>query len=182
MEIPVIMFSRIHYIPILSIFYRTKLIGVPKFELLSFLYIQFNIKYPLSSCLQILGILVIVFGVLILNSIGMIEVDGQTGFPPQAAMPIGMITIGSIVVFISFLGCCGAIREDVCMTMCYAVLMLILLIIQLIVVVLLWTNQDKIETAMDNVIESAWQSEVREAGVFEVVQKSVSNVSWQNDK
>ncbi|XP_005179678.1 23 kDa integral membrane protein-like [Musca domestica] len=133
-------------------------------------------KYVLfifNAIVSILGILVIVFGVLILNSIGMIEVDGQTGFPPQAAMPIGMITIGSIVVFISFLGCCGAIREDVCMTMCYAVLMLILLIIQLIVVVLLWTNQDKIETAMDNVIESAWQSEVREAGVFEVVQKSL---------
>lgn len=104
----------------------------------------------------------------------MIEVDGNSGFPPQALLPIGMITIGSIVVFISFLGCCGAIREDVCMTMCYAVLMLILLIVQLVVVVLLWTNKDKIVKAMDDVVDSAWQREAREAGVFEAVQKSVS--------
>lgn len=104
----------------------------------------------------------------------MIEVDGNSGFPPQALLPIGMITIGSIVVFISFLGCCGAIREDVCMTMCYAVLMLILLIVQLVVVVLLWTNKDKIVQAMDDVVDSAWQREAREAGVFEAVQKSVS--------
>lgn len=103
----------------------------------------------------------------------MIEVDGNSGFPPQALLPIGMITIGSIVVFISFLGCCGAIREDVCMTMCYAVLMLILLIVQLVVVVLLWTNKDKIVQAMDDVVDSAWQREAREAGVFEAVQKSV---------
>ncbi|XP_075165215.1 tetraspanin 42Ee [Haematobia irritans] len=134
------------------------------------------VKYVLfifNAIVSILGILTIVFGVIVLNNIGMIEHDGNVGFPPQAVLPIGMITLGSIVVFISFLGCCGAIREDVCMTMCYAVLMLVLLIIQLVIVVLLWTNKDKITNAMDQVIESAWQREARETGVFEAIQKSL---------
>lgn len=126
--------------------------------------------------LQILGILAIVYGVIVLNSIGVIEVDNQVGFPPQAAVPICLITIGSIVVFIAFLGCCGAIREDVCMTMCYAVFMLLLLILQLILVVLLWTNKDKITSVMGDVIDKAWERESREAGFFEAIQKSVSFV------
>jgi len=117
----------------------------------------------------------IVYGVLILKSIGTIEVNGQVGFPPQALMPIVLISLGSVVVFISFLGCCGAIRESVCMTMSYAVFLLILLILQLTLVVLLFTNKDKFEDAMGNVIENAWKSDTaQEGGVFDAIQKSVS--------
>lgn len=111
---------------------------------------------------------------LILQSIGTIEVNGQVGFPPQAALPIIMITLGSIVVFISFLGCCGAIRESVCMTMSYAVCLLVLLILQLTVVVLLFTNKDKFDNAMGEVIDKVWDNrETREGGVFDAIQKSV---------
>lgn len=134
------------------------------------------VKYILfifNTLVSVLGILAIVYGVIVLNSIGAIEVNGQVGFPPQAAVPIGLITIGSIVLFIAFLGCCGAIREDVCMTMCYAVVMLILLIIQLIVVVLIWTNKEKITAAMGEVIDRAWEQEARQTGVFETIQKSL---------
>lgn len=117
----------------------------------------------------------IVYGVLILQSIGTIEVNGQVGFPPQAVLPIILITLGSIVVFISFLGCCGAIRESVCMTMSYAVFLLILLILQLTVVVLLFTNKDKFNSAMGDVIDKAWASrEAQQGGVFDAIQKSVS--------
>jgi len=124
--------------------------------------------------LQIIGILGIVFGVLILNSIGTIRVNGQVGFPPQALLPIILITLGSIVVFISFLGCCGAIRESVCMTMSYAVCLLVLLILQMTIVVLLFTNKDKFNTAMGDVIDKAWESrESREGGVFDAIQGSV---------
>ncbi|XP_068147116.1 23 kDa integral membrane protein [Drosophila tropicalis] len=135
------------------------------------------VKYILfifNIIVSLLGILAIVYGVLILNSIGTIEVNGQVGFPPQAAMPIILIAIGSIVVFISFLGCCGAIRESVCMTMSYAVCLLILLILQLTIVVLLFTNRDKFDASMGEVIDQAWKSrESREGGVFDAIQKSL---------
>ncbi|XP_036330525.1 23 kDa integral membrane protein [Rhagoletis pomonella] len=129
--------------------------------------------FAFNTIVSIIGILGIVFGVLILNNIGTIEVDGQVGFPPQAIVPIILITIGSIVVFISFLGCCGAIRESVCMTMTYAVFLLVLLILQLTIVVLLWTNKDKFTAAMGEVIDKAWEKEARQSGVFDAIQRSL---------
>ncbi|XP_022225628.1 23 kDa integral membrane protein [Drosophila obscura] len=132
------------------------------------------ILFIFNTIVSVIGILSIVYGVLILRSIGTIEVNGQVGFPPQALMPIVLIGLGSIVVFISFLGCCGAIRESVCMTMSYAVFLLILLILQLTIVVLLYTNKDKFNDAMGNVIDQAWESrEAREGGVFDAIQKSL---------
>ncbi|XP_054738994.1 23 kDa integral membrane protein [Anastrepha obliqua] len=129
--------------------------------------------FAFNTVVSIIGILGIVFGVLILNSIGTIEVDGQVGFPPQAILPIVLITIGSIVVFISFLGCCGAIRESVCMTMTYAVFLLVILILQLTIVVLLWANKDKFTAAMGEVIDKAWETKSRQTGVFDAIQRSL---------
>ncbi|KAM7344565.1 tetraspanin 42Ee isoform 1-T2 [Cochliomyia hominivorax] len=133
------------------------------------------VKYILfifNTLVSVLGILAIVYGAIVLNSIGVIKADKQVDFLPEVAVPMCLITIGSIVVFISFLGCCGAIREDVCMTMCYAVFMLILLILQLVLVVLVWTNKEKITSVMGEVIDRAWERESREAGFFEAIQKS----------
>ncbi|KAF5307691.1 hypothetical protein FQR65_LT06746 [Abscondita terminalis] len=44
--------------------------------------------------------------------------------------PILMIVVGSIVLVISFFGCCGAIKENTCMLTTYAVILLALLIAQ----------------------------------------------------
>lgn len=135
------------------------------------------VKYILfifNTIVSVIGILGIVYGVLILKSIGVVEVNGQVGFPLQALMPIILISLGSIVVFISFLGCCGAIRESVCMTMSYATFLLILLILQLTLVVLLFTHREEFENAMGNVIENAWNSEhTYKGGVFDTIQKSL---------
>lgn len=131
------------------------------------------VLFAFNTIVVIVGLLGIVFGALILNSIRVIEVNGEVGLPVQAVLPIMLITLGFIVVFIAFLGCCGAIRESVCMTMCYAVFLLILLIIQLTVVVLLWTNKDKFNIAMGQVIDRAWESRNKEPTVFEAIQVSL---------
>lgn len=58
--------------------------------------------------------------------------------------------------------------------MSYAVCLLVLLILQLTIVVLLFTNKEKFDTAMGEVIDKAWASpEAREGGVFDAIQKSV---------
>jgi len=36
---------------------------------------------------------------------------------PYLAPPIGMMIIGSIIVIIAFMGCCGVLRESKCMMM-----------------------------------------------------------------
>ncbi|KAH8299702.1 hypothetical protein KR044_004938, partial [Drosophila immigrans] len=127
-----------------------------------------------NNFLQIVGILGVVYGALILKTIGTIEVNGQVGFPPQAILPIGLITLGSIVVFISFLGCCGAIRESVCMTMTYAVFLLVLLILQLTLIVLLFTHKDSYENAMGKVIDNAWENRDKgEGGVYNGMERAL---------
>lgn len=113
------------------------------------------------------------YGVIVLKSLSVIEVHNDAGIPLQAAFAICLVAIGSIVVFISFLGCCGAIREDVCMTMCYAVFMFVLLILQVVLVVMLWLNKENIVEGVDHVIESAWEQNRREPGVFDAIQTTV---------
>ncbi|KAH8370690.1 hypothetical protein KR093_004695 [Drosophila rubida] len=135
------------------------------------------VKYILfifNTIVSIVGILGIVYGVLILKTIGTIEVNGQVGFPPQAILPIGLITLGSIVVFISFLGCCGAIRESVCMTMSYAVFLLVLLILQLTLIVLLYTQKETYENALGEVIDNAWEHRDKtEGGVYNGMERAL---------
>lgn len=45
--------------------------------------------------------------------------------------PIVLIILGSLIAFLGFFGCCGAIRENYCMTMTFAVLLGIIFIVQL---------------------------------------------------
>lgn len=133
-------------------------------------------KYVLflfNTLVSIIGILSVVYGALLLNSIGMIEVHGQVGFPPQAALPIILISLGSIVVFIAFLGCCGAIRESVCMMMTYSLFLLIMLILQLVMIVFLWLNKDNYKAAMGNIIDEMWTNQSHQPGIFDAIQKSL---------
>lgn len=131
------------------------------------------ILFLFNTLVSVIGILGIVYGVLLLNSIGMIEVHGQVGFPPQAALPIILISLGSIVVFIAFLGCCGAIRESVCMMMTYSLFLLIMLILQMVIIVFLWLNKDNYKVAMGDIIDQVWANESQHPGIFDAIQKSL---------
>lgn len=55
---------------------------------------------------QILGI-----GTVIVNSLGLPNYSDEARL-----ICIVMIVLGSIVFLISFFGCCGAIRENICLT------------------------------------------------------------------
>ncbi|KAH8301675.1 hypothetical protein KR059_008258, partial [Drosophila kikkawai] len=134
------------------------------------------VKYILfifNIIVSVIGISVIVYGVIIMKSIELIKVNGEVGFPPQGLLPIVLIFMGLIVLFISFLGCCGAISESICMTMSYAVFMLILLTLQLTLIVLRFTNKDNFDLAMGDVIEKAWEVDRGRGGVFDAIQKSL---------
>lgn len=71
---------------------------------------QYRLKFVLN--LQLIGIGVIVVSSLALHndiSNGDIDTDSRPIF-------IFFIVIGSIVFLISFFGCCGAIKESICLT------------------------------------------------------------------
>lgn len=119
---------------------------------------------------KVLAILAIVYGVLVLETI---SIDGRAVMPSQVAVPTCLILFGGIVLFIAFLGCCGAIRENSCMMMCYSVIMLMLLILKVILIVGVWVNKDKISDGLGNIIQEAWDSSKNDPDLFASIEKSV---------
>lgn len=68
------------------------------------------------------GVLLIVFGSLVLtNNAGVMHIPVDLVEFPQG-IPIAAIVLGAIIFLISFLGCCGACKENNCMTMLVGVL------------------------------------------------------------
>jgi hypothetical protein len=55
----------------------------------------------------------VALGALTYNGIETYEVFYQPGM--YKASPIGMMVVGSIILLIAFMGCCGVLRESKCM-------------------------------------------------------------------
>lgn len=83
--------------------------------------------------LQIAGIALITAGAIPLFKLGDIEAVFPENNP--TIIPIAIIVLGSIVFFISFLGCCGAIRDNQCMLSSYAFFLLVLVVLQVVLAV-----------------------------------------------
>ncbi|XP_055858692.1 23 kDa integral membrane protein-like [Episyrphus balteatus] len=101
------------------------------------------------------GILLIVFGSLVLSNLGDIRDFADTF--ETSSIPISIIVIGCIIFIISFVGCCGAIREDTCLTMTYSIFMLILFVLQMIMVVYIWIERESFLNAMNKIVDKAWE-------------------------
>ncbi|XP_075168125.1 tetraspanin 42Er isoform X2 [Haematobia irritans] len=72
---------------------------------------------------------------------------------------IFLISLGSLVFLISFFGCCGAIRENVCLTWSYAIFLLILITGNAVLHFGYISNIDG-ETKANKDIERAWQKQL----------------------
>lgn len=64
---------------------------------------------------QICGILLIILGSLMISNIG--DFANFSDAANTDTIPILIIVLGCVIFVISFFGCCGAIRENVCCTM-----------------------------------------------------------------
>ncbi|XP_026461425.1 23 kDa integral membrane protein-like isoform X2 [Ctenocephalides felis] len=72
------------------------------------------------------------------------------------AAPILFITVGSIVFIIAFFGCCGAIRESHCMTVTYAVFLIVLLIVQVVIAVCVFVYVDDINKILQKTLQTTF--------------------------
>ncbi|XP_017474774.1 PREDICTED: 23 kDa integral membrane protein [Rhagoletis zephyria] len=84
-----------------------------------------------------------------------------------------MIVLGSVILLISFFGCCGAIRESYCMSMTYSVLLFVLMIGQLALVIYMWVQKDRYLVMMGDVVEKAWARRTRKADYMDAIQISM---------
>ncbi|XP_049775437.1 23 kDa integral membrane protein-like [Schistocerca cancellata] len=96
-------------------------------SIVKYILFLFNFIFVLA------GIALLTIGILIKLQIGEIGevLDSKTNTPA-----ILLIVIGSIILVISFYGCCGAIRESHCMVTTYAVFLLTVLVLQIAIAVL----------------------------------------------
>ncbi|KAI4460947.1 tetraspanin [Holotrichia oblita] len=78
----------------------------------------------------LIGLAFIVIGVI--YEVGFLEITNKLDevFPSLHLASILLIVVGCIIFLISFLGCCGALRQNSCMLLTYAVILIIILLIQ----------------------------------------------------
>ncbi|KAL2309687.1 hypothetical protein Nmel_005906, partial [Mimus melanotis] len=65
-----------------------------------------------------------------------------------------LIAVGSIIMILGFLGCCGAVKESRCMLMLFFVALLLILILQIIGGVLGAVNKSQVEAAFDSALST----------------------------
>lgn len=129
------------------------------------------VKYVLfifNILFVVCGILLIIFGSILVSHIQQVGSVAQT-FEANS-VPIAILILGCVIFIISFLGCCGAIREDTCCTMTYSVFMLVLLLAQIALVILVWTQRAKFLTYMDKVVETIWKQHTTDQKVMDALQ------------
>jgi len=65
------------------------------------------------------------------------------------AAPAIMISVGVFIVILAFLGCCGAIKENHCMTITYSVLLAIIVILEIVGVGVAYAFKDKVTATLE---------------------------------
>ncbi|CAH8485727.1 unnamed protein product [Schistosoma intercalatum] len=89
------------------------------------------------------------------------------------ALPIIIIIIGAIVLIVSFLGCCGAIKENVYMLYLYSFLLIVLLISELAVPIVAYVYRQEIDERLEKSMTSAINNPTKEVTLFmDLIQSS----------
>ncbi|XP_053564066.1 CD63 antigen, partial [Bombina bombina] len=100
--------------------------------------------FPFS--LQLCGIALIGLGIYLqiqLNSTIVIKNVASSG------APIVIIAVGVIIFFISFFGCCGAVKENYCMVTTFAVLLVLIFLVEIAAAIAGYVFKDQVRTAFD---------------------------------
>ncbi|XP_020913364.1 CD151 antigen isoform X1 [Exaiptasia diaphana] len=77
---------------------------------------------------------------------------GESGF--QAAANI-MIAAGALVMFIGFVGCCGAIKENKCFLLLYFFLLLMIFILEIAAGILAYVKRDKVISTVEKAMNTS---------------------------
>ncbi|XP_046679689.1 CD63 antigen-like [Homalodisca vitripennis] len=113
-------------------------------NIIKYLLFAFNLIFALS------GLAIILVGALVLT-----EVGSYSHFLENKVLapPIVLIIAGSIVFFIAFLGCCGAIKENYYMLIGFAVLLLVIFVIELAVGIAASVAKEEFASAMRSTLK-----------------------------
>ncbi|KAM8711873.1 hypothetical protein ACLKA7_012388 [Drosophila subpalustris] len=115
------------------------------------------VKYVLfifNILFVICGILLIIFGSLMVSEIKNFSSVDETFAANSVAIII--LVLGCLIFLVSFIGCCGAIRENSCGLTTYSVVMLGLFLCQIALIIYVWVNHVQIRQSLDTVVKKIW--------------------------
>lgn len=119
------------------------------------------VKYGLfifNLICAVAGIALIVAGALPLFKLQ----DIQEVFPENnpEVMPIIVLTLGCVIFVISFLGCCGAIRESQCMINMYAFFLLVLVVGNVVIAVYAFLYTKELAQVAEDGFGTLWNNSI----------------------
>ncbi|CAH8490169.1 unnamed protein product [Schistosoma bovis] len=131
----------------------------------------------LKSCVFVLNIICLLCSLVLIGAGAYVEVKfsqyGDNLHKVWQAAPIAIIVVGVIILIVSFLGCCGAIKENVCMLYMYAFFLIILLIAELAAAIVAVVYKDKIDSEIDALMTGALDKPTPEITEFmDLIQSS----------
>ncbi|KAM4701286.1 CD63 antigen [Discoglossus pictus] len=106
-------------------------------------YLMFIFNFIFWLC----GIALIALGVFLqvtLNNSIIIKNASSSG------APIVVIAVGVVIFFISFFGCCGAVKENYCMVTTFAVLLVLIFLVEIAAAIAGYVFKDKVKTAFED--------------------------------
>ncbi|XP_032065835.1 CD63 antigen [Thamnophis elegans] len=110
-------------------------------------YLMFFFNFIFWLC----GIALIALGIWV--QIELKNTLTMTSSTSTTAVPIVILSVGVIVFFISFLGCCGAAKENYCMVTTFAVLLTLIFLVEIAAAITGYIYKDKVQTVIKNEIE-----------------------------
>lgn len=109
-------------------------------SLVKYLLFFFNFLFVVTGI-----ILISVGGVFLSNVKGYAQYLG----PQSSSTAIFIIVVGVIIFGIAFLGCCGAVKENYCMVMTFAVLLFIIFVMEFAAGIAAYVYKNKIHDLLD---------------------------------
>lgn len=93
------------------------------------------------------GLFTIIIGAVVQSSYHHYEnFIGQTFW----SVPIVLMIVGSLIFIISFLGCCGALRESSCMIMTFSVFLLLIFLTELGIGIAGYAKHSELRSILEN--------------------------------
>ncbi|KAH8267075.1 hypothetical protein KR018_001717 [Drosophila ironensis] len=114
------------------------------------------VLYCFNLIFVIVGILLIVFGSLMLTSIE--NVSDFDGAVTPISFEVITIVIGCVTFLVAFFGCCGTIRENICLTKLYTSMMFVLFILQLVLTCWVFVNRSAFLGDMSKLVSNLWDN------------------------
>ncbi|VDO24102.1 unnamed protein product [Haemonchus placei] len=94
--------------------------------------------------------LIILGSVLQLKFVGVLDILGDE----RLATPVILLAFGSLCTLLGFLGCCGAIRENYCLTVSFAVLLALVIMIETAAVITAYALHEDLRTGLSTQLQA----------------------------